>query len=90
MEVQLLSKFVFTLGFLFRATSVHTRTPQRYVPDGRVLFEQDCCRSADIFGHTDTVHVHHVLHSGSKSQVHTLPHGRPVHNARQFGGSFVR
>ncbi|KAE9530645.1 hypothetical protein AGLY_011107 [Aphis glycines] len=81
---------VINVSILFRTTGVYARTPQRHVPDGRVLPEQNPGRGTDILGHTHTVHVNHVLHCGSKSKVHTLPHGYPFHNARQSGGRLVR
>jgi len=77
-------------GILFRTSGVHARTPQRHVPDGCVLPEQDPRRGTDILGNTHTVHVHHVLHCGTKPKVHTLPHGCPVHNARQSSRCVVR
>lgn len=77
-------------GILFRATGVYARTPQRHVPDGRVLPQQDARRNTDILNHTGSVYGHHVLHRGPEPQVRTLPHGRAVHNSRQSGGRFVR
>lgn len=81
--------FPLATGILFRTSGVHARTPQRHVPDGRVLPEQDPRRGTDILGDSRTVHIYHILHGGPKPEADTLPHCYPVHNASQSSRSVV-